>query len=129
MSSEWFIAINNMDRGKVMEKKISIILHYFSHLKDRVIHDRLAVNAGYMAYITLLSLVPLLTVVVTALSKFPVFEGISHQIQDFAFENFVPAAGDAVKEALNTFISNTSGMSAVGWCLCFYYRNVIDFNH
>ena len=102
-----------------MEKKISIILHYFSHLKDRVIHDRLAVNAGYMAYITLLSLVPLLTVVVTALSKFPVFEGISHQIQDFAFENFVPAAGDAVKEALNTFISNTSGMSAVGGAFVF----------
>lgn len=55
----------------------------------------------------------------TALSKFPVFEGISHQIQDFAFENFVPAAGDAVKEALNTFISNTSGMSAVGGAFVF----------
>lgn len=102
-----------------MEKKIGIILHYFSHLKDRVIHDRLAVNAGYMAYITLLSLVPFLTVVVTALSKFPIFEGISYQIQEFAFENFVPAAGDAVKEALNTFIENTSGMSAVGGIFVF----------
>ncbi|OEF29433.1 virulence factor BrkB family protein [Vibrio rumoiensis] len=97
-----------------MERKISIAIHYFLHLKNRVIRDRLTVNAGYMAYITLLSLVPLLTVVVTALSKFPVFEGISHQIQEFVFEHFMPAAGDAVKEALNTFIANTSSMSAVG---------------
>lgn len=56
-----------------MEKKISIILHYFSHLKDRVIHDRLAVNAGYMAYITLLSLVPLLTVVVDCIIQISCF--------------------------------------------------------
>ncbi|MFH0255713.1 virulence factor BrkB family protein [Vibrio rumoiensis] len=102
-----------------MEKTISVFIHYLVYLKDRIVHDRLAVNAGYMAYISLLSLVPLVTVLVTTLSKFPVFQGITEQIQEFVFLNFMPAAGDAVKNALNTFISNTSSMTAVGGVFVF----------
>ncbi|WP_406708297.1 virulence factor BrkB family protein [Vibrio gangliei] len=102
-----------------MDKKISVCIHYLLYLKDRIVLDRLAVNAGYMAYISLLSLVPLMTVLVTALSKFPVFEGITEQIQEFVFLNFMPAAGDAVKNALNTFISNTSSMTAIGGAFVF----------
>ncbi len=103
----------------MMEKTISVFIHYLVYLKDRIVHDRLAVNAGYMAYISLLSLVPLVTVLVTTLSKFPVFQGITEQIQEFVFLNFMPAAGDAVKNALNTFISNTSSMTAVGGVFVF----------
>nr|WP_105903648.1 virulence factor BrkB family protein [Vibrio gangliei] len=103
----------------MMDKKISVCIHYLLYLKDRIVLDRLAVNAGYMAYISLLSLVPLMTVLVTALSKFPVFEGITEQIQEFVFLNFMPAAGDAVKNALNTFISNTSSMTAIGGAFVF----------
>ncbi|WP_408646856.1 virulence factor BrkB family protein [Vibrio aphrogenes] len=103
----------------VMEKKLSVCIHYFLYLKNRIILDRLTVNAGYMAYISLLSLVPLMTVLVTALSKFPVFEGITEQIQEFVFLNFMPAAGDAVKNALNTFVANTSSMTAIGGAFVF----------
>ncbi|MFV0574764.1 MAG: virulence factor BrkB family protein [Vibrio sp.] len=103
----------------VLEKKFSVLIHYFIYLKNRIVHDRLAVNAGYLAYISLLSLVPLATVLVTALSKFPIFDGITDQLQEFVFENFVPAAGDAVKEAMNTFIANTSSMTAIGGSFVF----------
>lgn len=102
-----------------MDKKISVCIHYLVYLKDRIVRDRLAVNAGYMAYISLLSLVPLVTVLVTTLSQFPVFHGITEQIQEFVFLNFMPAAGDAVKNALNTFISNTSSMTAIGGVFVF----------
>ncbi|MGV3001973.1 virulence factor BrkB family protein [Vibrio sp. E150_018] len=98
----------------MMDKKINVYIHYLVYLKDRIVRDRLTVNAGYMAYISLLSLVPLVTVLVTILSQFPVFHGITEQIQEFVFLNFMPAAGDAVKNALNTFISNTSSMTAIG---------------
>ncbi|MBD1576023.1 MULTISPECIES: virulence factor BrkB family protein [Vibrio] len=108
-----------MNSIQTVERRIGLGLHYLIYLKQRVVNDRLAVNAGYMAYITLLSLVPLTTVVVTALSKFPVFEGISNQVQEFIFSNFVPAAGDAMKDALNSFISNTAKMTAIGGVFVF----------
>lgn len=103
----------------MMDKKISVCIHYLVYLKDRIVRDRLAVNAGYMAYISLLSLVPLVTVLVTTLSQFPVFHGITEQIQEFVFLNFMPAAGDAVKNALNIFVSNTSSMTAIGGAFVF----------
>lgn len=33
-------------------------LHFFRYLLARMNHDRVNVNAGYLAYITLLSMVP-----------------------------------------------------------------------
>lgn len=87
---------------------------YVKYLKQRIEEDRLTMNAGYLAYITLLSLVPLATVLVTALSKFDVFDSAAEQLQDMVFNNFVPAAGEAVKEAMNSFIGNTAGMTTVG---------------
>lgn len=94
-------------------------LNFFHHLTARISHDRLTVSAGYMAYITLLSLVPLVTVLLTALSGFPAFSGVGIVIQEFVIQNFVPAAGDAVKGALNEFVANTGKMTAVGGAFLF----------
>ncbi|UAB70217.1 MULTISPECIES: virulence factor BrkB family protein [Vibrio] len=88
--------------------------HFFRYLLGRMNHDRLTVSAGYMAYITLLSLVPMLTVLLSVLSKFPVFANAGDVLQEFVITNFVPAAGAAVKSALNDFVANTGKMTAVG---------------
>ncbi|MCG7496764.1 virulence factor BrkB family protein [Vibrio sp. Of7-15] len=98
---------------------VLLILNFFHHLAARISHDRLTVSAGYMAYITLLSLVPLVTVLLTALSGFPAFSGVGIVIQEFVIQNFVPAAGDAVKGALNEFVANTGKMTAVGGAFLF----------
>lgn len=84
------------------------------YLLSRMGHDRVNVNAGYLAYITLLSIVPMLTVLLSVLSSFAIFENAGDAIQDFVITHFVPAAGDAVKGALLEFVSNTGKMSAVG---------------
>lgn len=101
-----------------MEEKIKHTLRiswsYFVFLKQRIIHDRLTVSAGYMAYITLLSLVPLVTVLLSVLSQFPIFSGAGETVQAFVIQNFVPAASDAVEGSLKEFISNTGKMTAVG---------------
>ncbi|PQJ64944.1 virulence factor BrkB family protein [Photobacterium angustum] len=94
--------------------KIHLMMDYFSYLIQRVNHDRLTVTAGSMAYVTLLSLVPLITVVISALSAVPVFAGLGEQLQNFVIENFVPAAGAVVKTYLNEFVSNAGKMTAVG---------------
>ncbi|MBB1313673.1 MULTISPECIES: virulence factor BrkB family protein [Aliivibrio] len=101
-----------------MEEKfkhsLRISWSYFLFLKQRIIHDRLTVSAGYMAYITLLSLVPLVTVLLSVLSQFPIFSGAGETVQEFVIQNFVPAASDAVEGSLKEFISNTGKMTAVG---------------
>jgi membrane protein len=77
-------------------------------------HDRVNVNAGYLAYITLLSIVPMLAVLLSILSSFSVFADVGVVIQKFIINNFVPASGDAVHNALQEFVANTGKMTAVG---------------
>jgi membrane protein len=108
----------NFKESDIMEEKFKYSLRiswsYFLFLKQRIIHDRLTVSAGYMAYITLLSLVPLVTVLLSVLSQFPIFSGAGETVQEFVIQNFVPAASDAVEGSLKEFISNTGKMTAVG---------------
>lgn len=95
-------------------QSVRTVVAYMGYLHHRISHDRLTVTAGSMAYVTLLSLVPLITVVIAALSTFPVFAGLGELLQNFVIENFVPAAGEVVKQYLNEFVANAGKMTAVG---------------
>lgn len=103
--------------------KMTSVIQYFTqfarYLLARLLHDRINVNAGYLAYITLLSIVPMLTVLLSVLSSFSIFADVGNTIQDFVITHFVPAAGDAVKSALLEFIGNTGKMTAVGGAFLF----------
>ncbi|AUI85022.1 hypothetical protein BS333_00745 [Vibrio azureus] len=92
---------------------------FLRYLLKRMGHDRVNVNAGYLAYITLLSLVPMLTVLLSILSKFPVFENVGEVVQGYIIENFVPASGEVVDKALQEFVANTGKMTAVGGAFLF----------
>ncbi|MEZ8581032.1 virulence factor BrkB family protein [Vibrio splendidus] len=89
-------------------------IQFSRYLLARMTHDRVNVNAGYLAYITLLSIVPMLTVLLSILSSFSVFADVGLVIQNFVITNFVPASGDAVHGALLEFVANTGKMTAVG---------------
>ncbi len=89
------------------------------YLLLRVKHDRVNVNAGYLAYITLLSIVPMFTVSLAIMSSFEIFANVGEVLQDFVIEHFVPAAGLAVRTALSEFIANTAKMTAVGGVFLF----------
>jgi membrane protein len=95
--------------------------HWFHHFYAFVLFtfQRFFVNraqwtAAALSYTTLLSLVPLMAVGFAFLSPFPVFQRLSDQIQDFIFQNFVPATGQVVKEHLMSFTKQTSRLTAVG---------------
>ncbi|MGD8233953.1 virulence factor BrkB family protein [Vibrio sp. TRT 1302] len=102
-----------------IEPLIKQAVLFVRYLLTRMGHDRVNVNAGYLAYITLLSIVPMLTVLLSVLSSFAIFENAGDAIQDFVITHFVPAAGDAVKGALLEFVANTGKMSAVGGAFLF----------
>jgi len=89
------------------------------YLLSRMKHDRVNVNAGYLAYITLLSIVPMVTVILSILSSFEIFSNVGMVVQDFIIDNFVPASGNAMRTALTQFVGNTAKMTAVGGAFLF----------
>lgn len=98
------------------------------YLLTRINHDRINVNAGYLAYITLLSIVPMLTVLLSVLSAFSIFDDVGMAVQDFIINNFVPAAGEAVRDALSAFVTNTGKISAIGGAFLFISALMLIFN-
>ncbi|MGY8878618.1 MAG: YihY family inner membrane protein [Pseudoalteromonas sp.] len=81
---------------------------------NRCIDDQITVNAGYLAYVTLLSLVPLIAVGVAIFSAFPGFETTRMEIESFLFTNFVPTSTDVIREHISSFAGNANQMTAVG---------------
>ncbi len=113
--------MNELQRSYKLKiaKGMALVMMFFRYLLVRMKHDRVNVNAGYLAYITLLSIVPMLTVLLSILSSFSVFSDVGIVLQSFIINNFVPAAGDAVHGALLDFVANTGKMTAVGSAFLF----------
>lgn len=80
---------------------------------DHIQSERITVSAGHLAYVSLLSLVPVIMVFFMIMSAFPAFAEVREQLESFIFTNFVPTAGDVVQDYMADFVSNASGMGAV----------------
>lgn len=87
---------------------------YGRHLIEHFRQDRCFEAAGALSYTTLLALVPLMAVVIGVISAFPVFDYGINQLQDFIFFNFVPAAGDVIREYLDQFVERSAGLTGAG---------------
>ncbi len=81
----------------------------------RFAEDQGMPNAASLTFNTLLSLVPLMTVTMAILSAFPISEQIVSQIEELLYNNFVPAAGDTVREYLGNFSEKASRLSGAGF--------------
>jgi membrane protein len=75
--------------------------------------EQLQVVAGYLSYVSLMSLVPLMVVALSVATAFPIFADIHHSVEQFVYDNFVPTASDVVQQYLSAFVDNASKMSAV----------------
>ncbi len=84
------------------------------YLAARFEQDRCLRAAASLAYTSLLALVPLLTVVFITLSAFPAFQEWREGIEQFVFQNFVPALGDQVRAYLLDFADKARGLRAAG---------------
>jgi membrane protein len=86
----------------------TIAVNFFKDVKG----ERITITAGHLAYVSLLSLVPVIMVIFMFMSAFPAFAEIRGEFEAFIFSNFVPTAGDVVQRYMAEFVGNASGMGA-----------------
>ena len=94
--------------------KLKQFFNFSQAVSQAFYDDRCLRSAAALTYTTLLSLVPLSTVIFSVFAAFPMFDSVAAQIQAFIFENFVPTSGDAIQHYLEEFSSKTSKLTAVG---------------
>ena len=81
---------------------------------QRFNQNKLTQAAGYLTYSTMLAIVPLIMVVFSIFSAFPVFNEVMGALKEFIFTNFAPSASDMVGQYIDEFVNNSKKMSAVG---------------
>ncbi|WP_415225736.1 virulence factor BrkB family protein [Psychromonas sp.] len=102
-----------MDKQLIFDKAKATYT-YLSFVFQRCQQDNIKVPAGHLAYVTLLSIVPLLAIIFYMLSAFPMFSELNKIIEDLIYNNFMPTSGDAIKVHMTGFIENTKKMSMMG---------------
>ncbi len=74
-------------------------------------------TAAALSFTTLLALVPLATVMLSALSVFPVFSHWGEDLQSFIYSHFVPAAGDVIRSNIEQFSLQAARLTSLGLML------------
>lgn len=89
-------------------------------LRARFRDDRLGVTASSLTFTTLISLVPLLTVMLAVFSAFPMFASFQDALQRYFLQTLVPPdIASQVLRALNTFAAKAKGVGSAGLVLLF----------
>ncbi len=89
-------------------------------LRARFREDRLGLTASSLTFTTLISLVPLLTVMLAVFSAFPMFASFQDSLQKYFLQTLVPPdIASQVLKALNQFASKAKGVGSVGLVLLF----------
>jgi membrane protein len=81
----------------------------------RFFDDGCLMLAGSLTYTALLSLVPLLTIALTLITAFPVFEDVTRGVDDFIAKNMLPpAVAKTVTGSIEKFTQSAAGLTAAG---------------
>ncbi|RUO69191.1 virulence factor BrkB family protein [Pseudidiomarina salinarum] len=94
--------------------KLRCAVEFVRYFVQRCGTDHITTIAGYLTFVSLLALVPLIVVMFSIFSAFPMFGEVRDQIESFLFSNLVPTSSEVIEEYLNRFITNVSDMTAVG---------------
>ena len=101
-------------------RSTAVWLYYFFRFAVRQFYSQRGLQiASSLAYATLLSLVPLLTVVYVFLGNLPVFAKFGGTVQHFIISNFVPAFGDTIQQYLSEFSLKASQLTVTNVAFLF----------
>jgi membrane protein len=94
--------------------KLAANVRFAVRVWRRFLEDHVQTNAAALAFTTVLALVPAAAVMLSMLSVFPVFQDWAQELESFAYDNLVPAAGELVRSQLQEFIAQTGRLTAFG---------------
>ncbi len=80
----------------------------------RFIDDGCQQNAAALTFLTLIALVPLMTVGFAMFSAVPAFETFGETVQSFVFKHFVPSSGSEIQDYLNDFSERARSLTVLG---------------
>src|SRR5262245_60849787 len=88
---------------------------FLAHVFQRFGQDRCLQIASSLTFTTLLALVPLVTIMLTLMSAFPVFSGLGEHFHAFLLANMLPeAAGKVVAGYIEQFSGRAGRLPALG---------------
>ena len=105
-------------------KTLSIFKHkwvqFLMYLIKNFLDDNCTQKAALLTYTTLLSIVPILTLLFVILSTIPQLAEAREQIQNLIFSNMLPSTGMQVSKYLNQFANNSSNLTIMGVGILFF---------
>jgi len=93
---------------------LKAFINFWVFVFERFKVDGCFSTAAALAFASVLSIVPLMTVGLSVLRIIPFIDQLGQQATDFIFSNFVPATGEIVQKYLQTFIQQSSQLTGVG---------------
>lgn len=96
-----------------LKRKFTDLKHFISFVIVHFIEDDCTYRASALAFTTLLSIVPLMSLGFTLFARFPIFQTYADPVQDFIFANFVPTTGKIVQNYLHTFTAQVTKLSTI----------------
>ncbi len=101
-----------MDRAVLLGQRI---IRFGRLLVSRFATDQGPANAASLTFTTLLSIVPLMTVMLSVFSAFPISGRVAEMIQGFVFANFIPTSGEILQDYLLQFSAKASRLTGAGF--------------
>lgn len=95
-------------------QQLSTIGHLLRTAGQHFLRDNCRGHAAALTFTTLFAVVPMMTVIFTALAAVPSLKPVSAEIQQFIFSNLVPSTGQAVQQHLSEFAHQASQLTVVG---------------
>lgn len=95
---------------------------WFSFLRFLISHyfeDNCQQKAASLTYTTLLSIVPIITVLLMILSSVPALESVREQISQVIYSNLLPQSSIQVSDYINNFAEKSSNLTAIGAMVLF----------
>ena len=97
-----------------VQARFNSIKAFFVLLVRQFNEDGCRQSAAALTYTTLFAIVPVMTVSFVVLSSVPTLQGKSAQLQEWAFEYFVPSAGNMLLDHLQSFAKQATNLTGLG---------------
>ncbi len=104
---------------RMIAQWLRIVVDFLFAVARRFVDDRCMQTAGSLTFTTLLSLVPLVTVMLSVLSLFPAFQELTGDLRNLLMGQLMPTSGELVQRYLLQFSEKASRLTIVGslWLL------------